>query len=73
MQLKKKDDPSVDAVVLLRRGEQNSHRRKYRDKVWSRDGRKGHPETTLPGDPSHIQTPNPDFIADAKKCLLTRA
>jgi hypothetical protein len=28
---------------------------------------KGHPETALPGDPSHIQTPNPDTIEDAKK------
>ena len=28
-------------------------------------------ETTPPGDPSHMQTPNPDTIADVKKCLLT--
>ena len=35
--------------------------------------RKGHPETAPPGDPSHTQTPNPDTIADAKKCLLTGA
>ena len=26
-----------------------------------------------PGDPSHMQTPSPDTIADAKKCLLTGA
>jgi len=25
----------------------------------------------LPGDLSHIQTPNPDTTADDKKCLLT--
>jgi len=24
------------------------------DKVWSRDSRKGHPETAPPGDPAHI-------------------
>jgi hypothetical protein len=24
-----------------------------------------------PGDPSHIQLPNPDTIVDANKCLLT--
>jgi hypothetical protein len=30
-------------------------------------------ETAPPGDPSHIQTPNPDTIVDAKKYLLTRA
>jgi hypothetical protein len=40
---------------------------------WSRDRRKGHPETALPRDPSHLQTPNPDTIADAKKHLLTGA
>jgi len=35
---------------------------------------KGHPETAplAPRDPSHIQTPNPDSIADAKKYLLTQ-
>jgi hypothetical protein len=42
-------------------------------KKWSRDWRKGHPETTPARDPSHLQTPNPDTIADAKKCLLTGA
>jgi hypothetical protein len=30
-------------------------------------------ETASPKDKSHIQTPNPDFIADAKKYLLTGA
>ena len=30
-----------------------------------------HSETAPPGDPSHIQSPNPDTIVDAKKCLLT--
>ena len=40
---------------------------------WTRNSRKGHPETAPPGDPSHMQTPNPDTIADAKKCLLTGA
>jgi len=33
MELKKKEDQSVDASVLLRRGNKNVHRRKYRDKV----------------------------------------
>jgi hypothetical protein len=28
--------------------------RKHRDKVWSRDWRKGHEETAPPGHPSHI-------------------
>jgi hypothetical protein len=39
--------------------------------MWSRDWRKGHPETASPGYLSHIQTLSPDTIADDKKCLLT--
>jgi hypothetical protein len=35
--------------------------------------KKGHSETASPGDPSHIQSTNPDTVADAKKCLLTEA
>ena len=35
--------------------------------------RKDHRETAPPGDTSHIQPPNSDNIADAKKCLLTGA
>jgi hypothetical protein len=35
--------------------------------------REGHPETAPPGDPSHIQSPKPDTIVDANKCLLTGA
>jgi hypothetical protein len=34
---------------------------------------KGHPETALPEDPSHIQSPNADTIVDAKKCILAGA
>ena len=34
---------------------------------------KDHPEIALPRDTSHMQTPNPDTIVDAKKCLLTGA
>jgi len=37
MKLKKKDDQSEDASVLLRRGNKNIHRRGYGDKVWSID------------------------------------
>jgi hypothetical protein len=33
----------------------------------------GHPKTDPFRDPSHMQTPNPDNIADAEKCLLTGA
>ena len=34
---------------------------------------KGQQETAPPGNPSQMQPPNPDTIADATKCLLTRA
>ena len=55
-------------------GEQVTHGSKYRDKVWSREGRKGHPETVpTPQGAIHIQSPNPDTIVDAKKCMLTGA
>jgi hypothetical protein len=37
MTLKKKEDQIVDASVLLRSGGKNTHRRKYRVKVWSKD------------------------------------
>jgi len=33
----KKEDQSADASVLLRRGNKNIQRRKYRDKLWGRD------------------------------------
>jgi hypothetical protein len=33
----------------------------------------GFQDTSPPGDPSHIQTPNPDAVVDARKCLLTGA
>jgi hypothetical protein len=66
MKLKNKEDHSMDTSVLLRRGEQNTHGRRYRDKFWSRSWRKGHPVTVPSGDPSHIQSPNPDIIVHAK-------
>ena len=55
-----------------KKGKQNNHGRSYRDKVLSRDWRKGHPDTAPPGDPSHIKSPNQDTFVDAK-CLLTGA
>jgi hypothetical protein len=57
----KKEDQNVDASGILRRVNKIQEIwRKYGDKVWSRDGRKGHPETAPPGERSHIQPPNPD-------------
>ena len=54
-------------------GDQNTHERRYRDKVWNRDWRKGHLETAPPVDLSHIQSPNPDTIADTNKSLMKGA
>ena len=67
----KKEDQSVSDSVLLRGG--TKYRSKYGDKVWSRDWRKGHPETAPPVYPSHVQSTNPDVSVDADKCLLTGA
>jgi hypothetical protein len=53
-------------------GGTNAHGRRYRDTVYSRDRRKDHPETSPPGDPSHIKLPNPDTVVDIK-FLLTGA
>ena len=45
--------------------------------TWTKNGTKtegkANAETAPPGDPFHIQTQNPDTIADAKKCFLTGA
>ena len=69
MKLQKEEDQSVEASVLLRRG----------DKIL----KGGHTETSMeqrpkerpspPGDLCHTQSPNPDTISDAKQCSLTRA
>jgi len=50
MKLKKKEDQSVGASFLLRRRNKNTQRRKYGEKGWGRDWRKGHPETATHGD-----------------------
>jgi hypothetical protein len=65
MKLKKNEDQRVAALVLLRRG----------NKILTGGSKepKCGAETAPPVDPSHIQSPNPDTIVDAKECLLTRA
>ena len=72
MKLKKKGDQSVDTFVLLRRVIKISMGGE-RDKVWSRNRRKGHPVTVTTVDIAHIQLSNPDTIVDANKCFLTEA
>jgi hypothetical protein len=60
MKLKKKDDQSVDISVLLRRGNNIPMGGVTKMKCVT-EGRKGHPETALPGDPSHVQSPNQHY------------
>lgn len=50
----------VQMPQSLEGGTKNIYWRRYGNKVWSRDWRKGRPVTAPPGDPSHIHTPNPD-------------
>ena len=49
--------------------EQNTHRSNKRDKVWSRDWRKGQAEIALPGDSSYKPSPNTDTIMNDKKYI----
>jgi len=56
-------DQNVDVSVLIRK--------RTRTLIGENKRTKGGAETAPPGDPSHIQTPNPDNILDAKKCFLT--
>jgi hypothetical protein len=63
--------PKCGYFIPPQNGEQNTHVRSYRDKVWSWDGRKDYPETALPGDLSHNQPPNPVTTEYARKILLT--
>jgi hypothetical protein len=74
MKLKKKEEQSESASVLLRRGNKILTGANMGTKCGAEtEGRKGHPENAPLGDPSHIQSPNTDTIVDAKKCMLTGA
>jgi hypothetical protein len=72
MKYKKKEYQSVDASVLLRRGNKvctgGNMETKYRAET------EGKAIQRLPhlGDPSHIELPNLDIV-DSRKCLLTGA
>jgi len=48
----------------------NTYRRKYRNKMWSRDGTNSYAETAPSGDLPHIHSPFPDSTANAKKYML---
>ena len=49
---------------------QNTHRRSYRDKIWSCEERMDHLVIAICRDPSHNQLPNADTIAYSSKILL---
>ena len=68
----RKEGQSMITLVLLRKGNRIPMGG-VRDRVSSRDWRKGHPETVPPWHPSHILPPNPDTTVDANKCLQTGA
>jgi hypothetical protein len=69
----KKEDQSMDASALLRRGNKIIKGGNIETKCGAEVEKKGHPEIAPPGDPFLIQTPNTDTIVDAKKCLLSKA
>jgi hypothetical protein len=65
MNLKRKKEQSMDASVLLSRGNKISMEGVTETKYGA--------ETAPPGDASHTQSPNPDTVVYANKCLLTGA
>jgi hypothetical protein len=72
MKLKKKEDHSVDPLILLRRG----NKIPMEGVTETNCGAETEGMTiqrSPPVDPSHKQPPNPDTIVDANKCFLTGA
>jgi hypothetical protein len=71
MKVKKKEDQSVDTLILLRRGNKILVEGVTETKRGTEiEGMTIH---RLPHLGIHIQSPNPDTTADANKCLLTGA
>ena len=58
----------MDALVLLRR--KNKTGEKIQGQIEEQRLKKRSTETASPGEPSHMHSPKPSTIADAKKCLL---
>jgi hypothetical protein len=68
---KKKEDQNVDASLLLRRGNKILTGGNMETKCGAEtEGKAILRLPASPGDPSHIQPPNPDAIVEAGKCLL---
>ena len=73
MKLKKKEDQSVITLVLLRRGIKILMGEDTKTKYGGETGEKTIQKLPDLGNPSHIQSPNPDTIVDTKNCMLTEA
>jgi hypothetical protein len=67
MKLKKKEGQNVDALVLFRRLNKILTEQNMETKCRAETEGYQRSETATPGDPSLIQSPNPDTIVDAKK------
>ena len=70
---KKKEDQNMDGSMLLRRGNKILTGGNMETKCGAETEGKAASETAPPGDPSHIQLPNPDTIVFTGNCLLTGA
>ena len=65
MNIKMKEDQSVDTTVLLRKGKKVTQRQSVEQTEGKTSNKLPHP-----GDPTHIQSLNPDIYVGAKQCLL---
>jgi hypothetical protein len=72
MKLKKKEDQSMDTLILLRKGNNLPMVGNTETKCGAENEGKAI-QRLSPKDPSHMQLSNPDTIVDASKCLLTGA
>jgi hypothetical protein len=73
MKLKKNKDQSMNTSVLLRRGNKIPMEGDTETKCGAETEEKTIQILSHLGNPSHIQSSNPDTIVDANKCLLTEA
>jgi hypothetical protein len=73
MNLKKKEDQSVDSSVLFRSGNKILMGGNMETKYGAETEGKAIQRLPHLGNPSHLELPNIDTIVDSKKCLVTGA
>jgi hypothetical protein len=73
MKLKKKEDQSVGASVLLRRGNKILTGANMETVCEAETEEGAIQRLTHLGNPSYMQSPNADTIVDAKRCMLPGA